>query len=327
MADLVAGLQRLLDVSEPGRAARVVRCEPLLGGYSRVSARAVVEWPDGSGELILRGDPPAGTGVFVSDRDAEWALLRALPEACPVATPTARWYDATGEHLGSKCIVMDAAEGARSLHDLMAAGDDPESGTELFVDTFAALHRTPVDGLGLPVPDDWSSYIGSVLDRYRRLGDRYPAQRPLLHFVADWADDHRPPPVPLTLVHGDCQPGNVLVRPDGTPLVIDWEFTHVGDPREDLGFYTQIPMAPNLYWRGPEAFLARYRERSGLSAEQVDPRIVEYFLIIGIARLYEQLLDAAAAIGGDTRPGVMAAYLINAVSHLNSLFLDICGRS
>jgi aminoglycoside phosphotransferase (APT) family kinase protein len=132
--------------------------------------------------------------------------------------------------------------------------------------------------------------------------------------------------VPLGLVHGDCQPSNVLVGPAGAPLVIDWEFAHIGDPREDLGYYTQIPLEPNVYWADPERFLRRYRAATGLTEEQVNPQVIEYFLIIGMATLLEQLLAAAAAVGGGERPGIMASYLINAISHQYDMFLAICDR-
>lgn len=326
MSDLGPRLERFLAITEPAREARVLVCEAITGGYSRISARARVRWAAGPEEtFILRGDPAPGTGVFVSDRDAEWALLQALRDACPVRTPVARWYDGTGEHLGSKCIVMEAAD-AVSLQDRIAALGDPWPGAELFIDTFARVHGTPVDRLGLAAPADWSAYLDGVFDRYDRIAQRRPSCAPVLRYVTSWARAHRPPPAPLGLVHGDCQPGNVLVDAADTPLVIDWEFAHIGDPREDLGYYTQIPLAPNVYWADPERFLAGYRERTGLTEAQLNPQVVEYFLIVGMAALFEQLLDAAAAVGGAARPGILAPYLINALSHQHDLFLAVCDR-
>ena len=115
--------ERFLAVVELAREGRVVACEAITGGYSRISARARVRWRDGLEEtFILRGDPPPGSGVFASDRDAEWELLQALPAATSVSTPAARWYDGSGEYLGSKAIVMDCAP-AGSLQDEMARAE------------------------------------------------------------------------------------------------------------------------------------------------------------------------------------------------------------
>jgi aminoglycoside phosphotransferase (APT) family kinase protein len=321
--------ERFLAAAEPDRAGRVIACEAITGGYSRISARALVRWGDGAEEtFILRGDPPPGSGVFTSDRDAEWDLLSALPGATSVSTPVARWYDRSGEHLGAKAIVMDCATAAASLQDEMARAGDPGSLADLFVDTFAAIHQTPLDALPdrMARPADGPAYLDGVLAQYDRMASRYPGSAPVLRYVSWWARAHQPPPVPLGLVHGDCQPSNVLVGPAGPPLVIDWEFGHIGDPREDLGYYTQIPLEPNVYWADPERFLARYRAATGLTEEQVNPQVIEYFLIIGMAMLLEQLLAAAAAIGNAERPGILASYLINAISHQYGMFLAICDR-
>ena len=244
-----------------------------------------------------------------------------------MSTPVARWYDRSGEYLGAKAIVMDCAA-AVSLQDEMARASDPGPLADLFVDTFAAIHQTPLDALPdrMARPADGPAYLDGVLAQYDRIADQYPGSAPVLRYVSWWARAHQPPPVPLGLVHGDCQPSNVLVGPAGPPLVIDWEFGHIGDPREDLGYYTQIPLEPNVYWADPERFLGRYRAATGLTEEQVNPQVIEYFLIIGMAMLLEQLLAAAAAIGDAERPGILASYLINAISHQYGMFLAICDR-
>ena len=74
-------LQRLLDHVEDSHGGTVTAFRPISGGYSRLSALATVRWADGSEEsFVLRSDPPPDTGVFVSDRDAEWRLLQARSE-------------------------------------------------------------------------------------------------------------------------------------------------------------------------------------------------------------------------------------------------------
>lgn len=127
-------------------------------------------------------------------------------------------------------------------------------------------------------------------------------------------------------MHGDGQPSNVLVDEAGQPLVIDWQYAHVGDPREDLGDYTQIPTAPNVYWADPEHFRSRYCERTGLTEEQVNPAVVEYFLIIGMANLLGPVAGRRRGSRSDDPPGIMAAYMVNAISHQYDMFLSICDR-
>ena len=50
------------------------------------------------------------TWYFRSDRDQEWALLQAIKDIDDFRIPRPRWYDATGEYLGCKCIVSEAIE-------------------------------------------------------------------------------------------------------------------------------------------------------------------------------------------------------------------------
>jgi aminoglycoside phosphotransferase (APT) family kinase protein len=319
-------LERFLAAAEPGRRASVTDFRAITGGYSRLSAVAEVRWDDGGTErLVLRGDPQPGDGVLVSDRDAEWRILQALSRArsLPVARP--RWYDATGEHFGTKCIVFDHFAG-RSLQDVLReAGEDPAPG-RMFVDTVAQIHTTPLGALGTAVahPASWDDYLDGVLEVYRVVDREVADSSPVLRYASALLLRHRPPPVPFTLVHGDCQPSNLLVAESGELVVIDWEFAHVGDPREDLGYYTQIPMQPNVYHRDRQAFLARYRERTGLTEEQVNPGTVEYFLVVGMAHLLAQILRALDAVSRGESRGVMATYLINAVTHQYGLYLDIC---
>ena len=133
---------------------------------------------------------------------------------------------------------------------------------------------------------------------------------------------NRPPEVPLALVHGDFQPGNFLVSEDAPAVVIDWEFGHIGDPRTDLGYYTQIPMPPQLYTPDPESFLAHYRELTGYTVEQVNPGVVEYFKLIGLASILSQMVYAAEDIADGEHRGVMGPYMLIAIAHFHNLFLS-----
>ncbi len=92
-----SSLQRFLEHSEPERQPTVTAFRPISGGYSRLSALGDVRWGDGTEEtFVLRADPPPDTGVFDSDRDDEWRLLRSLHGKLRVNTPNGRWYDGTG---------------------------------------------------------------------------------------------------------------------------------------------------------------------------------------------------------------------------------------
>ncbi len=320
--------QRFLDQVEGPGGGTVTAYRPISGGYSRLSALATVQWPDGSQEsFVLRSDPPPDTGVFVSERDAEWQLLRAISGKLPICTPTPRWYDATGEHLGAKCMIVDFFQG-RPLSDIAQSPDELPRAAGIFVDTLAEVHRTPLDVLPseLDRPADWESYIEGLVEHLSRLDSTVADSNPALHYAAAQLRAHRPPPVPLTFVHGDAQPANILVPDEGPVLMIDWEFGRIGDPREDLGYYSHLPVPPNLYEADPPGFLARYRERTGLSEEQVNEDTVAYFYVLGMARLLGQMFQAADALAQGRSRGVMATYMMNGTSATTSAFVAVARR-
>ncbi|MCW2616841.1 MAG: hypothetical protein JWN08_3835 [Frankiales bacterium] len=312
-------LQRFLDAVEPSGGVRVTAVTPLTGGYSRDTAIGEVTWRDGRQQrLVLRSDPPPGSGVFQSDRDDEWELLQALVATGPVQVPAARWYDATGAYFGCKTIVSEYYEASRTLQDLARDAElegDLGAVQRRFVDVVVDIHRTPLADLParLSRPADWDSYVDSLFDVLSEVAEATADSSPAIRYTVAQLRRLRPPPVPLTLVHGDCQPGNVLLG-DAGPVVIDWEFGRIGDPREDLGYYVQMPILPNLYTCDPEAFLARYRELTGMTEEQLNPQVAQYFLVLGMARLFAQEIHGADAVARGRAPGVMATYLVNAIS-------------
>lgn len=53
-----------------------------------------------------------------------------------------------------------------------------------------------------------------------------------------WLDRHEPPVRSDVVVHGDFRLGNLLVDADGLRAVLDWELSHLGDPLEDLAWFS-----------------------------------------------------------------------------------------
>jgi aminoglycoside phosphotransferase (APT) family kinase protein len=328
-------LASFLTRHDGAREATVVAYERMVGGYSRLMAWAEVHWSDGTHErVVLRGDPPPGQSMMETDRDLEWALLTALAAIDGLAMPTARCYDATGEHLGTKCIVLDHVEGD-SLQAVLNR-IDPEHGygdhgTEL-VDTLARVHSVDLEPLRgvIDVPTDWDAYLGGLIERFRQAEHGHVEANPFLLYVAAWLDAHRPAPLPLRLVHSDFQPANIMIAPthDGghEHQVIDWELAHVGDPREDLGYYNVYSSAsgPNLFAADPEGFLARYRERTGFGEDAVNMQTMAYFSSLAAITVYAQVLAGAGAMAHGTNSGLMTTYTLNALTVGHNNFLAGC---
>jgi aminoglycoside phosphotransferase (APT) family kinase protein len=318
--------ERFLAAVEPDRTAAVTAFKPISGGYSRVTALVDVRWSDGEeAKLILRMDPPPGKeGAFSSERDREWSVLQALWADGTVTIPRPRWYD-TGEHLGTKAIVMDFVDGT-PLQLTLQPGGDFRPATDIYLDVAASLQRIPQKALPGEIdhPPDWDSAIDSAIDIYGR-GERGLVESdPVIRYVTAWLRANKPPSVPLGVVHGDFQPGNILVAEGREPVVIDWEFTRIGDPREDVGYYSGSPLPNSLYTADSDYFLARYREVTGLSDEQANPDVMRYFFILGMAELMIQMMQGADSVArGEPKP-VMNMFLINSISYFHENYVDIC---
>jgi aminoglycoside phosphotransferase (APT) family kinase protein len=321
-------LERFLAEVEPELAATVVSYRPISGGYSRVTALTEIRTASGRAErLVLRSDPRGDKGVFTSDRDREWPLLQAMWDIDTIEIPRPRWYDATGERLGTKTIVMDHVEGT-PLQSTLGDGANVARARTVFLEVAAALLRTPLDALPADIerPTDWDSYIDSAIDIYVRAEAGLSDSSPIIRYVSAWLRANKPPAVPLSLVHGDFQPGNILVAEGRPPVVIDWEFTRIGDPREDIGYYSGSPLPDSLYTIDPEAFLAEYRELTGFTEEQVNPGVMEYFFILGMAELFVQMMRGADALSRGQARGIMSPFLVNSMCYFHEKYLDICGR-
>jgi aminoglycoside phosphotransferase (APT) family kinase protein len=320
-------LERFLAEIDPDLAATIVSYRPISGGYSRVTALTEIRTADGAiQKLVLRSDPGGDKGVFTSDRDREWPLLQAMWDVDTIEIPRPRWYD-DGERLGTKTIVMDHVE-ATPLQATLGEGVDIAGARTVFLEVAAALLRTPLDALPVVIerPTDWDSYIDTAIDIYARAEAELSDSSPIIRYVSAWLRANKPPPVPLALVHGDFQPGNILVADGRPPVVIDWEFTRIGDPREDIGYYSGNPLPHSLYTADPEVFLAEYRELTGFTEEQVNPAVMEYFFILGMAELFVQMMQGADALSRGEPRGIMSTFLVNSLCYFHEKYLEICSR-
>ncbi|MFQ5457942.1 MAG: phosphotransferase family protein, partial [Myxococcota bacterium] len=241
--------------------------------------------------LVLRKDFPGGASLGVGallgegngfDRPAEYALCRALHAAkVPVPRPVCLPKASTGLR---DCFVMERLPGEGLPKKLLRddayakarAGMAAALGSVL-----ARIHRLGPGDLP-PLPAQGTDV---QLDLARRMLDLGPAPRPVLELALRWLRDRVPPlQTGPRLVHGDFRNGNFLVGEDGLHAVLDWEYAHLGDPMEDLGFLCMKP------WRfgntkddvggfGPRADLFRAYEAAG--GGPVNPDVVRFWEVLG----------------------------------------------
>ena len=201
--------------------APVERAVLLAGGASK-EAWAV----DSDGrELLIRR---AAGGVIHQGTltlEHEFEVLRAAHEA-GVKVPEPIAY--LGEVEGREAFVMERIKGetiGRQDRQAAAAGARSPAGGGAREDPRHLAGTAAVPRNGRP---------GGPLLRRARLGRRAASRdraRPPLGQGAS-AREHRE----LVVVHGDWRIGNIAVDEGGIVAVLDWEFSHLADPVEDLAW-------------------------------------------------------------------------------------------
>ncbi len=318
-------LGEFLAMRQPAwRNIKVSSYEVMTGGYSRLLAKAVVAHDDGSAVLVLRGDPPSDKSLIFTDRELEWDLVRMLNEQ-GIRTPKAHYFDATGEHLGTKALVIDFSH-SHSFLPYVAAGGSLDGLQMRLAEALASYHAIPIDSLPpqLERPESSEAYLTSRIDEWRRTADAHVEDLPILRYMAGWLDAHRPAPVPLTLMHGDFQSANLMITDDGHFEILDWELASIGDPREDMGYFkavAQIAPPDLLDDAGCELMCASYRELTGLDEIQVNPAVVAYFLILGVIGTVRRLLEGGAEYANGTNRLMASVFNMNSVQFGHSMWL------
>jgi aminoglycoside phosphotransferase (APT) family kinase protein len=258
----------------------------------------------GKQPLILQRIRAGVVGGAVS-MVGESGLLRAAGEAgVPVAPVLAASDDVS--IVGAPLLVMGRVEGEtiarRILRDDAFAGARKrlvaECGRAL-----AAIHALPPSAAGYLQVQEPISQLTGLLDF---LGE----PRPAFEIALRWLDDHRPPEVEPSVVHGDFRLGNFMVDEHGLRAVLDWELAHLGDPIEDLGWLCvrawRFGSDLSVAGLGPyEELIGSYEAASGTT---VDLEAVRWWEVLGTLRWgVICIMQAASHLTGASRSVELAA--------------------
>jgi aminoglycoside phosphotransferase (APT) family kinase protein len=265
-----------------GPGVEITGLRPLTSGASRQSFRFEAAPPgQPTHSYVLQREMAPGMGTAMGNTGPlsmriQAAVLNAAREA---GVPVARVV-ASGEIDGRQFIVSEWLEG-EALPPKLLRDPSLKSGTDrLMADCAAALariHTLRPSGLGLAQQDR--------LALYRSRLDALDEPRPVLELGYRWLAANRPPPGPLSVVHGDFRLGNLLVGPTGLAAVLDWELTHLGDPHEDVAWATirawrfDRHRAPGVFPE-PEAWVRAYNAEAGPS-RAVEPPALRWWQILG----------------------------------------------
>jgi aminoglycoside phosphotransferase (APT) family kinase protein len=242
--------------------APVERAVLLAGGASK-EAWAV---DSGGRELLIRRAAGGVIHQATLTLEQEFEVLRAA-HAAGVKVPEPIAY--FGEIEGREAFAMERV-GGETIGRRIVRNPPPGIETQL-AEELAKIHAIPPERLPFLEPGDQVARFYEELDS---VGEPHPAIELGLHWVKDRLPTHREPVV----VHGDWRIGNIAVDENGIVAVLDWEFTHLADPVEDLAW----PLM--RAWR----FGADHRHLGGVG--ELEPYLERYAELTGREVTREELL-------------------------------------
>jgi aminoglycoside phosphotransferase (APT) family kinase protein len=196
--------------------------------------------------------------------EQEFQVLEAALEA-GVKVPRPVAY--LGELGGREAFAMELVNGETIGRRIVR---DPPPGLEIqLAEELAKIHAIGAERLPFLTS-------GDVLERFEHELDTVGEPHPAIEYGLWWLRERQPAPLPDVVSHGDFRIGNVVVSDHGLEYLLDWEFAHLADPREDVAW----PLV--RAWRfgaddrrlggvgevGP--YLEHYAELTGLEIAEAD---------------------------------------------------------
>lgn len=276
---------------------------PTVSQFSRGKANLTYLLDFGGGvEYVLRRPPLGPVAPGSHDMGREYRVLSTLWTAFPKA-PRAYTFCDDAEVIGAPFVVMERRHGVvvqNTVPAIFGGGDDVVANrklSEVVVDTLAEFHAVDPGAAGL---DDLGRPDGFLERQVTGWARRWDAAKhednPLADELSAWLVDTMPASPPATLLHNDWRLDNMAVSaadPGECVAVYDWDMCTQGDPLADLGTVMAVwydegempsalnPMPTTLpgFMSRDEA-IARYAERSGVDASDVD-----WYVVFGTFKL------------------------------------------
>jgi aminoglycoside phosphotransferase (APT) family kinase protein len=319
-----------------GSDVAIEDCELLMGGASRAAYSMNVtcrrgDWV-GVHRSVLRMD--LGGKIYAASlgRYEESKVLERV-RAHGVKAPRVLWASADPADLGRPFVIMERVDG-ETLGTRILRRPDLDRARKLLPSQMGAelarIHAADASGLDfLPRPEDGESGARAVLRRARPELDAIDEPHLALEIAWSWLWERAPAGSRQVLVHGDFRLGNLVVNEEGLAAVLDWEFTALGDPHEDLAW----PFVRDWRFRkdglrfsglsdGAD-FLDAY---SRASAVRPDPRALRYWEILGNFRWALGCLTQARRHLSGQEPSVELASLGRRAAEMEFEMMELMER-
>ena len=144
--------------------------------------------------------------------------------------------------------------------------------------------------------------------------------------VANYRGETDPRKLPLVLVHGELNPSNLVFKDGNLLAVIDWENAHIGDPREDLGWFRFMDAATGTNFFNsinyPGGFLGYYNHLTGYD---ITPEELNYFQVFAFNNVVGQGIAAIKRRIRGEHQEILHLYLLRIVIDGMMAFTKLLG--
>ncbi|GGD80219.1 phosphotransferase [Croceicoccus mobilis] len=268
---------------------RVPEFRRLPGGYGKETTLFTVVGEKFAGDYVMRRDRDTPTIDNDCHRiDNETPVIEAaFAQGFPA--PEAMWCDTEHAMLpGGDFLIMKRAPGTTGGDVFGSAGGVSDGLTQLLASSVGKLHSLPqLRELGDLTTGIWSElwdmsckevtthYITSFRDLYlEEMAEPTPAVLGLYGYLLNNVPNAPGEP---KLLHGDVGFHNFIVDEGTLSAVVDWEFAHIGDPADDIGYIANT-VGGSLDWA---RFMELYKAAGG---QDIDPERLRFFRIWGHLR-------------------------------------------
>jgi aminoglycoside phosphotransferase (APT) family kinase protein len=206
---------------EAALGAPVTGAVLLAGGASKEAW--AVDTSDGRELLVRRASGGVIHEGTLSLRDEFEVLVAAREAGVKVPEPIAY----LGEVEGREAFVMERVHGETIGRRIVKSA--PPALSDEMADELAKIHSIPVERLPFLRDADPFEIFYEELDSIEE-------PHPAIELGLVWARERIPLERPRVIGHGDFRLGNLVVDEAGLVSVLDWEFSHVSDPAEDVAW-------------------------------------------------------------------------------------------
>ncbi len=257
---------------------RIARSTQTSGGNRCRSWAMDVAGQDGRvAEVFLRYGPPRPPGIEPYTVHREAQVYRAIA-AAGIKAPRL-----IAEHPRLQAVLTDRAPGIAEFSRLSDPAVKQAIACEL-MDNLARLHRTGIAGVALDGGGHGAriaDHVRAELGIWRAMYEESGRPDALIEFAFRWLEGNMPDPDgSVVLAHGDAGPGNFLFEHGHMTALIDWELAHLGDPMEDLAWFSMRCVMEPV----PD-FAASLRDYERFSGAPIDRARILYHRVFVSARV------------------------------------------